>query len=173
MRINQAIREELAALGESMKEEAPRLASARSQDAVERTIVNWAEEIENLVAVIDGAGGRLWRGDNWVDKKEENPLKQLPDITLIQSARTAWDRVKDKPEGKRWFSSMDMDTALRETLTDSSWLPRFITGRQWSPYLNRLVKMGVLKKVPLRGPRSSKTSGCGYVLTPEFERKDN
>jgi hypothetical protein len=173
VRINQAIRDELAAMGESMREEAPRLASARSQDAVEGTIVNWADEIENLVDIIDGGGGRLWRGDNWVDKQEENPLKQLPDVTLIHAARAAWDQVKDKPEGKRWFSALDMDKALRETLTDASWLPRFITGRQWSPYMNKLVKMGVVKKVPLRGPRSRKTRSYGYVLTPEFQRKDN
>lgn len=127
------------------------------------------DHLNDVVKIIRGAGGSLWMTDNYVHEKRGNPLKEVPDVTLIEAARVAWEAVKDKPERKQWFTHLGMDTALRKVLADSSWLSH-IEGRQWNPHLRRLVDMGVLERVELVGSRGG-PGGVAYKLREQYRRK--
>lgn len=157
LRINAGIREELGQLHEAMEKDDKNDASY------------YAHELEDIIKAIDGEAVRLWRSETWQSEKRENPLKDIPDVTLLEAARLCQRNLEGKPPGKQWFTALDMDKALREVLTDSSWLPKFIDGRHWGVTLKRLENVRMLRRVPLVG-RSGKASGHGYVVHHNYHR---
>lgn len=166
MRINDALLHELRALHEEMQER------LLSDDPLSRI---WLESqvitLEEVVKGIEGKSAHLPETGIWLQELSENPLKRMPDVTLIEAARQSWDKVKDNKISKRWFTSTDMNRSLREILPEQTVaeLPRFISGHQWAPYMRKLVNMGVLEVVDLVGSQGGK-SGKGYKLEPRYQR---
>jgi hypothetical protein len=179
LRYNDALHAELKAMLERVEKKVEELTKEVDGNKTKRTdrldiwLESWVRDpLATCIAGIEGERVHLQEYGVYLDVAKENPLKVFPFATWVEAARVAWEEVKDNENRKRYFTYHNMDKALRSILPDetAATLPRFIEGRQWAPYLTKLVRAGVLIKVDLYGPRSKKPSGAGYVLHERYQR---